>query len=59
MKLKSITVSHPYENWRAAIDFAIEETNDGIEFLNCWNQGEWAELDMFWPDWKDFVRRHK
>lgn len=35
-----------------AIQFAIQD-GEGIEFLRCWNEGDWAGCNE-WPKWRDF-----
>jgi hypothetical protein len=47
-------VAHPYEDWRAAINFAIE-TDEPQAFLRAWNHGEWSVLDDEWPEWKEYL----
>lgn len=36
-----------------AIQFAIHQYHDGLEFLKCWNEGDWAGCAQ-WENWKDF-----
>lgn len=50
-------LEHPYENWRAAIAFALEDACEGIEFLRLWNYGEWSMIDRHWPNWKPFLEK--
>lgn len=33
----------------AAIQFAVQ-TNDGISFLRCWQEGDFASIRREWPD---------
>lgn len=33
----------------AAIQFALE-TDGGLEFLRCWNEGEFDVIRQEWPD---------
>jgi hypothetical protein len=49
-RLKEDRLHHPYEDWRKAINFAIE-TDEPQAFLKCWNHGEWDVLDRDWPEW--------
>jgi hypothetical protein len=35
-----------------AIQFALH-TREGIEFLRCWNEGDWTGCTQ-WPEWRDF-----
>lgn len=35
-----------------AIQFALQD-REGIEFLRCWNEGDWAGCAQ-WENWKDF-----
>jgi hypothetical protein len=35
-----------------AIRFALHD-REGIEFLRCWNEGDWNGCAQ-WPEWKEF-----
>lgn len=37
--------------FNAAIDFAIDEQLEGIEFLRCWREGDWQAIER---DWQEF-----
>jgi hypothetical protein len=49
------TPHHPYEDFNKALNFALDYTDEGIEFLRAWREGSWALLDREWPEWRDFV----
>lgn len=36
-----------------AIQFALQQY-EGIEFLRCWNEGDWKSLIYQWPEWLKF-----
>ena len=38
----------------AAIQFALE-TDEGLDFLRCWNEGEFDTLREEWPEAPDSI----
>lgn len=36
-----------------AIQFALRDSCEGLSFLKCWNEGDWAGCAQ-WPEWKGF-----
>ncbi len=52
-----LLAAHPYEDWRAALDFAVDLA--GMEasiFLRSWREGDWRTLDNEWPEWVAFMK---
>lgn len=47
---------HPYEDFNAAINFAVDHARMEAEtFLRSWREGDWTTLDREWPEWGAFV----
>lgn len=50
--------AHPYEDFNAAINFAVDQAGyEAATFLRSWREGDWARLDDEWPEWKSCMRQ--
>lgn len=39
-----------------AIQFALHNhSGEGLEFLKCWNEGDWESCAKHWPEWRTFT----
>lgn len=46
---------HIYEDFGAAVDFAVDSEAGGLDFLRLWREGCWEEINRDWPEWKAFI----
>ncbi|MBC2806609.1 hypothetical protein C3Y94_026005 [Rhizobium ruizarguesonis] len=52
-KLQAAGAEHPLLDPVHAIQFTLS-TDEGLEFLRCWNEGDWAGCATNWPEWLTF-----
>ncbi len=49
--LQAEGLEHPLLDPVKAIQFALSENEEGLEFLRSWNEGDWGSCARQWPEW--------